>query len=113
MSSQTREAILYGQYVRMEPMKSPNVSSALAYRELCVTAKGEEHRLSELKNGDSTTNKKLGRQPTIILAISQVVIQPTNLMEAALPLRLQRSVIIVVNPVILSSNILQEGIKKD
>ena len=52
MSAETRTAILYGQMqegLRWELMRSPNVSGALAYRELCVTAKGEEHRLAEVK----------------------------------------------------------------
>lgn len=44
MSTETREAILYGQMqkdLRWELM-SPNVSGAMAYKELCVAAKGEE-----------------------------------------------------------------------
>ena len=52
MSTETREAILYGQMqegLRWELMRSPNVSGAMAYKELCVAAKGEEHRQSELK----------------------------------------------------------------
>ena len=52
MSSETKDAILYGQLqegLRLELLRGPAVSGALGYKELCVAAKGEERRLSELK----------------------------------------------------------------
>ena len=52
MSTETKEAILYGQLqegLRLELLRGPAVSGALGYKELCVAAKGEERRLSELK----------------------------------------------------------------
>ena len=52
MSSETKEAILYGQLqegLRLELLRGPAVSGALGYKELCVAAKGEERRLLELK----------------------------------------------------------------
>ena len=53
MSSETKEAILYGQLqegLRLELLRGPAVLGALGYKELCVAAKGEERRLLELKN---------------------------------------------------------------
>ena len=47
MSTETREAIQDG--LCWELMRSPNVSGALFYKELCVSAKHEENRQSELK----------------------------------------------------------------
>ena len=52
MSQETRETILHGQMqegLRLELLRSPSVSGALSYRELCVASKTEERRLSELK----------------------------------------------------------------
>ena len=52
MSSETKEAILYGQLqegLRLELLSGPAVLGALGYKELCVAAKGEERRLLELK----------------------------------------------------------------
>ena len=52
MSPDTREAILYGQLqegLSLELMKSPSVSGAMSYKELCMSAKNEERRQSELK----------------------------------------------------------------
>ena len=52
MGLETRETILYGQLqegLRMELMKSSNVSGALTYKQLCVSAKNEKRRQSELK----------------------------------------------------------------
>ncbi len=52
MSTETRQAILYGQMqegLRWELMRSPNISGTTVYKELCVAAKGEEHRQSEPK----------------------------------------------------------------
>ena len=48
MGLETKEAILYGQLqegLHLELIKSPNVSGALTYRELCVSAK-------KMKSGD-------------------------------------------------------------
>ena len=45
MSTETRDAILYGQLqegLRVSLMKSPSVSGALSYKELCMAAKNEE-----------------------------------------------------------------------
>ena len=47
-----RDALLYGQMydgLRYNLMKGPAVSGAQNYRELCVAAKGEEHRLAALQ----------------------------------------------------------------
>ena len=52
MSQETRQMLLYGQLqegLRDEMMKSPAVSGALSYPELCLAAKSEEQRQAELK----------------------------------------------------------------
>ena len=59
----TRDALLYSQLyngLRYEIMQGPAVSGSQSYRELCVAAKGEEHRLAalhqrqQLKSPDET-----------------------------------------------------------
>lgn len=53
MSSETKEAILYGQLqegLPLEFFRGPAVLGALGYKEFCVVAaKGKERRLSKLK----------------------------------------------------------------
>ena len=52
MSQETREAFLYGQLqegLRIDLMRNPSVSGALAYKELCMVARNEEQRLAELR----------------------------------------------------------------
>ena len=52
MSQETREMLLYGQLqegLRDEMLRSPAVSGAASYPELCVAAKSEEQRQAELK----------------------------------------------------------------
>ena len=51
MSKDTCEAILYGQLqgLRLDLMRSPSVSGALAYQELIMAAKNEEQRQSVLR----------------------------------------------------------------
>ena len=52
MSSEMKEAILYGQLqegLSLELFWGPAVLGALGYKELCVAAKGKVRRLSELK----------------------------------------------------------------
>ena len=52
MGQETREVILHGQMqdgLRLELMKSPTVSGALTYKELCMSAKNEERRQAELR----------------------------------------------------------------
>lgn len=52
MGQETRELILHGQMqdgLRLELIKSPTVSGALTYKELCMCAKNEEHRQAELR----------------------------------------------------------------
>ena len=51
MSSETRDTLLHGQLqegLQYELMKSPAVSGAQGYQELCLAAKNEERRLAEL-----------------------------------------------------------------
>ena len=52
MSQETREMLLYGQLqegLRDEMLRSPAVSGAASYPELCMAAKSEEQRQAELK----------------------------------------------------------------
>ena len=52
LSSEVRDALLYGQLydgLRYSLMSGPSVSGARNYQELCVAAKGEEHRLAALQ----------------------------------------------------------------
>ena len=52
LSQETSEAFLYGQMqegLKMTLLRSPNVSDAQNYHELCISAKNEERRLLELK----------------------------------------------------------------
>ena len=52
MSSETRDALLYSQLqegLKQEIMKSPAVSGAANYKELCIAAKNEERRMASLK----------------------------------------------------------------
>ena len=52
LTTETRETMLHGQLqegLRYDIMKSPAVSGALSYSELCVSAKHEEKRAAELK----------------------------------------------------------------
>ena len=52
MAAGTRDTLLHGQFqegLRYELMRSPAVSGASTYRELCLAAKNEEKRLLELK----------------------------------------------------------------
>ena len=51
MSTETRDALLYGQLreaLRYELMRAPAVSGSAKYQELCVAAKNEEKWLAEL-----------------------------------------------------------------
>ncbi len=52
LSRETREAFLYGQLqegLRYDLMRSPSVSGALTYKELCMAAKNEEKRQAEMR----------------------------------------------------------------
>lgn len=52
MSKETKETILYGQLqegLSYYLLRSPSVSGALLYKELCMATKNEERRQSELK----------------------------------------------------------------
>ena len=52
MTKETKDVMLYGQLqegLRLSIVKSPSVSGALSYRELCMAAKHEEKRLAEVK----------------------------------------------------------------
>ena len=52
MNVEARDAILYGQIqdgLSVELMKSPSVSSAMSYKELCMTVRNEEGRQAELQ----------------------------------------------------------------
>jgi len=52
LATSTGDALLYGQLqegLRYEIMRSPAVSGAQSYKELCVAAKNEERRLAELQ----------------------------------------------------------------
>ena len=52
MSEDTRSTLLYGQLqegLRYEVMKSPGVSGAQSYRDLCIAARNEEKRQVELR----------------------------------------------------------------
>ena len=52
LNKDTRDALLYGQLyegLRYELMRAPTVSGTKSYQELCVAAKGEEHRLAALR----------------------------------------------------------------
>ena len=51
LGKEAREALLHGQLqegLKMELMKSPSVSGAQSYSNLCLAAKNEERRLAEL-----------------------------------------------------------------
>ena len=53
MAADTRDTLLHSQWqegLRYELMRSPAVSEAQTYKELCLAAKNEEKRLIELKN---------------------------------------------------------------
>ena len=60
--------------LRLELMKSPNISGDIVYKELCIAAKDEKHRLSESKKwqqkltASPSVNKnpsqKMGANPT-------------------------------------------------
>ena len=65
MSKETRDTLLHSQLqegLRDELMRSPTVSGAQTYLELCLAAKNEEKRLASLRNGSSTT---IQRNPRI------------------------------------------------
>ena len=52
MSLETREAIWYGQLqegLKLSLIRSPSVSGAVAYKELCMSSENEEPRQAELK----------------------------------------------------------------
>ena len=52
LTKETKDAMLYGQLqegLRLSIIRSPNVSEALAYKELCMAAKHEEKRQAELR----------------------------------------------------------------
>ena len=51
MAAGTRDTLLHGQFqegLQYELIRSPEVSAASAYRELCLVAKDEEKRLLEV-----------------------------------------------------------------
>ena len=65
LSRETREAFLYGQLqegLRLQVMRSPSVSGAQTYKELCMSAKNEERRQAELKKRHEYS-KTSGGQP--------------------------------------------------
>ena len=67
MRQDTRETILYGQMqegLRLELMQSPSVSGALMYKELCVAAKTEERRQSELRKRQDYFKHTLNPAPS-------------------------------------------------
>ena len=52
LKAETKNALLYGQLyegLRMDIMRGPAVSGLQGYKQLCVSAKGEERRLAALK----------------------------------------------------------------
>ena len=52
MGQETREVILHGQMqdgLRLQLMRSPSVSGALTYKQLCMSAKNEERRQTKLR----------------------------------------------------------------
>ena len=52
MADEARSTLLHGQLqdgLKYEIMRSPAVSGALTYKEVCLAARNEEKRLPELK----------------------------------------------------------------
>ena len=61
LHTETRSILLFGQAqdgLRQELMRSPSVSGALSYQELCAAAKNEEKRLSELRKRQQYSGQK-------------------------------------------------------
>ena len=65
MCKETKDVMLYGQLqegLRLSIVRSPSVSGALSYKELCMAAKHEEKRLAEVKkcqdNEKNSSNTK-------------------------------------------------------
>ena len=64
MSRETKDVILYGQLqegLRLSIVRSPGVSGALSYKELCMAAKHEEKRLAEIKKRQDNEKTFTGR----------------------------------------------------
>ena len=59
MCKETKNVTLYGQLqegLRLSIVRSPSVSGALSYKELCMAAKHEEKRLAEVKKWQDNEN---------------------------------------------------------
>ena len=68
MSVETHETILYSQLqegLRHDLMKSPAVSGAQSYKELCLAAKNEEKRQAELKKRQEYNKKSYPEQKKV------------------------------------------------
>ena len=60
LSKETQDTLLHSQLqegLHDELMRSPTVSGAQTYLELCLTAKNEKKRLASLKKGSTTTRR--------------------------------------------------------
>ena len=67
MSDETRSTLLYGQLqegLRYDIMKSPGVSGAQSYRELCIAARNEEKRQVELKKKQTYNSRSTSTGPS-------------------------------------------------
>jgi len=67
LKPETRDMLLYGQLqegLRHDLMRSPNVSGALTYKELCMSAKNEEKRLVQLKKRQQYLGQRSRTQST-------------------------------------------------
>ena len=60
LSKETKDAMLYGQ-LHLSIIRSPSVSGALAYKELCMAAKHEEKRQLELRKRQESERISGGR----------------------------------------------------
>ena len=88
MSSETRDALLYGQLqeaLRYELMRAPAVSGSTKYQELCVASMNEEKRLAELrkrqqysKSVQQTEKAKPSGTHAIIYAGCEISCDPVN-----------------------------------
>lgn len=73
MSTETREALFYSQSqegLKYSLMKSPAVSGAQSYRQLCTSAKLEEKRLVELNRHQQYQHKPESAEGTGYTAVS-------------------------------------------
>lgn len=108
MAPEKRETILYGQLqegLRLELIKSPDVSGAFMYKELCVSAENKERQQRELKKRQGYV--KQSSQP------SEPKEQVTNLAIAQRLLRrrdlLWNHATVVVSVVILHGTAVPQG----